>query len=105
MTAIILLPVLDILLYIILLILLVRKWTFGKAHKRFALFLIVSITWLILITLETLTRSSLEVYTLLLKLDFSLATIAAPLFLAFTIHFPKQNPKFSTKKETLLFLT
>ena len=104
MTAIILLPVLDILLYIILLILLVRKWTFGKAHKRFALFLIVSITWLILITLETLTRSSLEVYTLLLKLDFSLATIAAPLFLAFTIHFPKQNPKFSTKKETLLFL-
>lgn len=101
--AIIIVSLFDILLYISFIILLIKRWTTNKAYKRFILFLIISTIWLFVITLEVFVKN-LESYSLLAKLDFSIAALAAPLFLIFTIHFPKQNSNLSNKKEFLFFL-
>lgn len=100
----IILSIIDIALYIVLAILVLKVWNFGKAQRRFFFLLLTSVVWLTMVLLEAIIRNNLNLYEWINRIDFSFAALVAYFFLLFALHFPRTNQRLSKTKELILFV-
>jgi len=100
----IIISIIDILLYLVLGILVLKVWNFGKAQRRFFFLLITSAGWLTAVMLEAVVRSSLSLYEWLVRLDYFFGALVAYFFTLFAFHFPVNNLQISLKRELQLFI-
>lgn len=100
----IIVSIINISLYLVLGILALRVWRFGKAQRRFFFLLIISVGWLTAVMLEAVVRSSLSLYEWIVRLDYFFGAFVAYFFTLFALHFPVNNLQISLKRELLLFI-
>ena len=91
--------------YLILTLLVFKKWKYGKVYRRYILFLITGTLWVIIGTLEVSDLyKNIKVNLVLSKIDFILASLIAYFVALFSIHFPRENSKFNLSKEILFLI-
>lgn len=94
-------------LYIVLSLVVFRRWRQGNAIKLFALTILFTGIWNLVLIVETWlvdSRYSVQLLNSLQKIDFTLASAIAYVFALFTIYFPKSNTQISRVYKTLLVI-
>ncbi|PIY96559.1 MAG: hypothetical protein COY66_03865, partial [Candidatus Kerfeldbacteria bacterium CG_4_10_14_0_8_um_filter_42_10] len=100
----IIVSIIEIFLYLVIGVLVLKVWKFGKAQRRFFFLMLVMSGWLFNALLEVVVRSNLIIYDWLIRLDYVLGALIAYFFILFAFHFPRNNLQLSFKKELLLFI-
>lgn len=93
--------ILNLLIYVYVILMVVRKKQKSEADKRFFLVLSFSFLWILISYFQGFVSSF---YPLFVCLNYSLAVIISGALVSFAIHYPKQNKKFTFKKEVFLQL-
>lgn len=80
-----------------------RKRKISKAHNRFFWLILASALWILVVFVQDEIHY-LPLYVHFAHIDFALAAIIAGLVPAFAVHFPKEEKKFTPRREILFFL-